>query len=354
MDVLALADDLTGALEVGVRFGAIVEVWRGQACRGQQVIDTENRHMPPVEAAALIREIAAGSRARLIYKKTDSTLRGNIGSELGELLAVQPQSPLIYAPAYPKMGRVVRQGRLHVQGSLAHETAFAKDALNPVRDSDIVRVLRSQTHLPIRSISVDKLQDLKPGTIYVCDGESDAEIAEAARVVIAKGFRLTAGPAAFAEALAERMDVARGAVAPLPRIQSCLVINGSRHELSLRQVCHAVEHGWRLAGEDAIPESEWVILDGAGQGTASQVAANVGTLVRNILTRVRLEALAIFGGDTAYGVLQAIGSPPLEPLREIVPGVPLSRVEGRDLYLITKAGGFGSLDVLSAIRNALL
>jgi uncharacterized protein YgbK (DUF1537 family) len=97
-----------------------------------------------------------------------------------------------------------------------------------------------------------------------------------------------------------------------------------------------------------------VILDERSEGAALQVAENAGKLVRDILTRVRLEALAVFGGDTAYGILQAIGNPPLRPLGEIVPGVPLSTIEGRDLYLITKAGGFGPVDVLSTIRNALL
>src|SRR5262245_65121828 len=99
MEVLALSDDLTGALEVGVRFGAVVELWRGQARRPRHVLDTETRHLPADKAATLIAEIAAGSSARLIYKKTDSTLRGNIGAELGALLAVYPQFPLIYAPA---------------------------------------------------------------------------------------------------------------------------------------------------------------------------------------------------------------------------------------------------------------
>ena len=79
----------------------------------------------------------------------------------------------------------------------------------------------------------------------------------------------------------------------------------------------------------------------------------MGEIVRDALSRVKLDALCIFGGDTAHGILKAIGNPPLRPLGEIVPGVPLSRVTGRDLILITKAGGFGPVDVLPAIRRAL-
>lgn len=61
----------------------------------------------------------------------------------------------------------------------------------------------------------------------------------------------------------------------------------------------------------------------------------------------------IFGGDTAYRILQAFGAPALWPLGEVIPGVPISRVEGLDMYWITKAGGFGPVDALTAIRGAL-
>jgi D-threonate/D-erythronate kinase len=351
MEALALADDLTGALETGAKFAALVTTSREQSClpRRVLVIDTESRHLSPSEAAERITMASAANHARLIYKKTDSALRGNIGAELGALLAVHADSPLIYVPAYPAMGRTVKRGHLHVHGSPAHQSAFANDALNPVSDSDIARVLRKQTQAPIFSIAVEDLKELEPGAIYICDGESDAEIAEAARVLTnGAGRMLAAGPAAFAEAIAQRIGLPKGRIQPWPKIESCLVINGSRHELSLRQVCHAKELGWRVADANSIPDPQWVILDAAGD------AQTIGAMVRGILTHRQFEALTIFGGDTAYGILSAIGEPALYPLGEIVPGVPLSKAADRDLYLITKAGGFGPVDVLPKIRNALL
>ena len=117
--VLALADDLTGALETGARFAAagvpaVVSVELSTASDAPVlVIDTETRHLAPADAAARIHELACQARARgvrFIYKKTDSTLRGNIGAELGALCRADPDSPLVYAPAYPAMGRTVRPG----------------------------------------------------------------------------------------------------------------------------------------------------------------------------------------------------------------------------------------------------
>jgi uncharacterized protein YgbK (DUF1537 family) len=357
VEVLGLADDLTGALEVGAKFAACgihttVTAWGGhnEEAGHVRVIDTETRHLPHPEAAQRITTATADSAARLIYKKTDSTLRGNIGAELGALLSAFPESPLIYAPAYPAMGRFVKGGHLYIHGAMAHETVFAKDMLNPVSDSDIARVLRSQTQAPVFSIRVAGVRNLDPGAIYLCDGESDSDIEVIARLLTSSATRwLAAGPAAFAEAIARRLDLPRTSMLPWPPARSCLVINGSRHELSARQVCHAKKLGWPQTELRASASGlrEWIILDASGD------AETMGVIVRDVLSRMNLDALCIFGGDTAYGILKAIGNPPLRPLGEIVPGVPLSRVTGRDLILITKAGGFGPLDVLPAIRRAL-
>ena len=176
MEILVLADDLTGALETGAKFaaagvGAVVLLPGGETADAPAVvIDTETRHAPPEEAARIVESharaaLAAG--ARLVYKKTDSTLRGNIGAELGAL-ARAAGTELVYAPAYPRMGRTVRAGRLYVDGVPVSETAFARDPLDPVRESAVARVLAAQTDAAIR----------------VWDGESEAEIEAAARAAI--------------------------------------------------------------------------------------------------------------------------------------------------------------------------
>jgi uncharacterized protein YgbK (DUF1537 family) len=69
----------------------------------------------------------------------------------------------------------------------------------------------------------------------------------------------------------------------------------------------------------------------------------------------RFDALIVFGGDTAFAILRALQCPMLRPLGEIVPGVPLSlvRYRGRDLIIMTKAGGFGPVDILATMRSLL-
>jgi uncharacterized protein YgbK (DUF1537 family) len=340
--ILVLADDLTGALETGAKFAgngvaALVTTELSLTPAGMDptiqvlVIDMESRHLPPAEAALRVNALARAGRergVRFIYKKTDSTLRGNIASELGALLEGCPGWRLVYGPAYPQMGRTVRQGCLYVNGVPVSETEFARDPLSPVRQSSIPHLLAGLAE-----------------AVEVLDGETDADVKAAARNLLESGDHfLAAGPAALAERLAELGPWPRRRPAPWPVIKNCLVINGSLHELSARQVQHAEVQGWPLVEPGAAAGLGWAILK-------VPVAARTGETVRDILKQVTLDALVVFGGDTAYGVLTALGGPPVYPLGEIVPGVPMSRA--RDLYLITKAGGFGSVDILAALRDRL-
>jgi uncharacterized protein YgbK (DUF1537 family) len=121
------------------------------------------------------------------------------------------------------------------------------------------------------------------------------------------------------------------------------VVNGSLHPASAAQVALAraagcFHGGWRLFEEDP---------GGAGLDRA----ARMGELVRRQIETSPVDALTVFGGDTAVGIHRALGGPPFEAWAEIVPGVPLSRCGG--LFWITKAGGFGAADILCQIQNMM-
>jgi uncharacterized protein YgbK (DUF1537 family) len=319
-----LADDLTGALEVGALFAAS-GICAAVTTRLEwvedtpiSVVDTETRHLTPEAARDVVVRLAGLARERgfaLIYKKTDSTLRGNIGAELAGLASAFPRSTVTYVPAYPGMGRTIRGGHLLVDGVPVHLTDFARDPLNPVRDS----------HVP-GLIGLD--------CIRVVDAETDDDVSHAAEALLRGGPPwLAAGPAALAEAIARRVDVPRNSSRPFPLVRRCLVINGSLHPRSAQQAA-AME-----------PDDEWEVVKNGGPGVERQVLERVG----------RFDAIAVFGGDTAFTVLRALGCSTLLPLGEVVPGVPVSVVPlaRRELTFITKAGGFGPADILASIRNRL-
>ncbi|MBN9657668.1 MAG: hypothetical protein J0H49_05785 [Acidobacteria bacterium] len=309
--LLALADDLTGALEAGARFRDSVVLLKPRPDRPESVIvmDTESRHLAPDVAAFRLLGAMENVVSDIVYKKTDSTLRGNIGAEFKALLGAYPESTICYVPAYPELGRTVRGGVLLVDGVPVHQTSFARDPLNPVTESHISRVLAAQGC------------DLERVRIF--DGETPEDVQAAAAEALS-GPRpvVMAGPAALAGALAQALSIVRAAPTKWPEVSDCVVINGSAHPASAAQVQMALAKG--------IP---WAF---------DRVAGAHDTFI-------------IFGGDTARGVLHRLDDPLLFPLGEVLPGVPVSLFEheGRKRVLVSKAGGYGAPDLLLRLYERL-
>ncbi len=101
--ILVLADDLTGALETAAKFAEhgfpvkLITSPLESYPSGVVVAATESRHLSPELAAAQVAKFTAGSPA-LVYKKTDSALRGNIAAELGALHRAYPAAAISYIP----------------------------------------------------------------------------------------------------------------------------------------------------------------------------------------------------------------------------------------------------------------
>jgi uncharacterized protein YgbK (DUF1537 family) len=345
---------MTGALEVGAKFSAaglrtVASAKPAANCpAGVLVYDTETRHRSAQEAGREVRRFVLQTgceRPRLIYKKTDSTLRGNIAAEVKAVAGLYPMWRIGYAPAYPALGRTVRQGLLYVDGVAVEDTEFARDALNPVHTSSVAAILGPEV------------------SCAIFDGETEADVGRAAATILADdSMRIAMGPAALAGRIAEQIDMPRQAAPSLPQLRSCLVLNGSLHALSAAQMKHAEAQGcisadsgaaWRIVGRN----------HGTGADPVHAATVNARELVEQ-LAAAGPDAILVSGGDTAFAVFAALGCPALLPVREIVPGVPVTRIEAgqlarvlpgrqRDLFLITKAGGFGNVDVLCRIRKRL-
>lgn len=405
MKLLVLADDFTGALDTGVQFaqtGAATWVALGPEPDYSAIppetqvlaADTESRHLPPAEAARKVRRIAlAAVREGIahIYKKTDSTLRGNIGAELKAVMDAAGGGPAMFVPAYPAAGRTTAGGRQYVRDEPLEQTSFASDPLNPVMTGDISEILRSQADVRVISVRPDNPPQAYSGrdTVYVFDGGTDEDLARTGKLLKDAGcLRITAGCAGFAAHLAGLMDFQRG-VPPKPMPpKNILLVCGSVNERSLRQLEHAEALGYAILtpeagqladaaywntedGRKAIRQAAEK-LNGGGRllvrstppgslrlspsgGANTAIAQGLGRLASGILEQAAPCTLAAFGGDTAMGVMAALGCAGLMPLEEIEPGVALSVMHcslGR-VCLVSKAGGFGSEKVLDTIDEYL-
>ncbi len=78
------------------------------------------------------------------------------------------------------------------------------------------------------------------------------------------------------------------------------------------------------------------------EGEGADRARRTGDAVLAILENCPVEALCIFGGDTAFGVGQSLGQPAWMPMGEVMSAVPMSELAWnlQQLRVITKAGAF--------------
>ncbi|HEX2100543.1 MAG TPA: four-carbon acid sugar kinase family protein [Candidatus Synoicihabitans sp.] len=204
---VAIADDLTGACEIaGVawRRGLSATVTLDPATIPEfgewLVIDSETRLLRPLDAARTLTTIGnrlADRPVAFLYKKTDSVLRGPVAAELEALVAAHGFDRVLLVPGNPGLGRLVREGRLTIDGVPLHQTPFAHDPHHPARSDHVIDLLGPTTNLAVRCAAPsDPLED---GTLTVGNAASPADLDGWARRLSLD--TLAAGGAAWFDAI---------------------------------------------------------------------------------------------------------------------------------------------------------
>lgn len=352
--ILTLADDLTGAHEAG----GFCAQW-GLDCRVRVacapvdgtgspalVVNTEARHATDRDARQRVAAWAGFGRQRgfeVVFIKTDSTLRGPIRAYLEGARAAFPGLPAFYLPAYPRLGRTMRCGRLYVHGEPIEESASGRDPLNRVRTGRVVDLLAP---LPVCEIAPGAVAGVTDPTLYVIGAETEEEHAQAITALGAAGrLRLVAGPAGILPHLLATLGFVSGTPQGLLAPRG-LLICGSVHPVTRRQIASLV-----------LPEG-WEVVASPGTWDAAAAIPHHDQLAARAKSRAArgdLDALVVTGGDTAAAVLRALGVQVLRPLAELMPGVPCSEIEfaSRRILYISKSGGFGDPDLFERLLTRL-
>ena len=128
------------------------------------VITTNSRAEAPNIAGERAKQAVRSLAGRAVYKKIDSTLRGNIGVELEAAIAEITCEKAVVAPAFPAVGRTTMAGVLLVNGVPVAETQFANDPILPVKESHIPSLLEQSTRYRVGCIAVEDIE-AGPGSL---------------------------------------------------------------------------------------------------------------------------------------------------------------------------------------------
>jgi uncharacterized protein YgbK (DUF1537 family) len=369
-------------------------------------IDCDTRCQSPANAAAEVTRLVqkySRSPDHLLFKKLDSTLRGNVAAELAATLEARRQISsdrrivAVLAPAFPANGRTTANGRQLVHGRPLEETEIWQREAAPAR-SHIPETLQEaglrSALIPLHAIRSDKgelqstmtrLAEAPNVDVLVCDAETEDDLrAIAAASMVLSPSTVWAGSAGLAYhlPLAAGFAGTHASISDQPlAIGPTLFVVGSLSSVSREQakllaaspgvVDICISANILMEGEHS---PEWLrhqrtlhhALD-AGSDTVVwlhpelRVENEKGPLLTAALGRLaaqcpgRIGALVATGGESARAVLDAWGIARLHILGQLEPGLPLSVTEGwtRQLPVLTKAGGFGTPQTLLHCRQFL-
>ncbi|SFG12996.1 four-carbon acid sugar kinase family protein [Oribacterium sp. WCC10] len=393
--LLILADDLTGALDSGVQLTCkgehVVILTERDAAFPEDnsvdviVIDTETRHVSKEDASEIVKNLvkkAFDHGINRIYKKTDSGLRGNVGAELAAVLEASKSDHLNFIPAYPAVDRKTINGIQYVNGKPLAESIFAKDPINPITVSRIEDLIHLGSDVQV--VSGDS--EVKRG-IVVYDAETNEDMKKIAEKLDADSdLDITGGCAGFLEVfpvqVTSRKDVDFKGLG-----KKLLVLSGSVNEITRAQLSFSEKQGafrlhvplneilqniWSDDDKESFSEklksaqeNSLIIIDTLGEfdrkyvntpdEAAHIIASHMGRLASNIIRKFPERTIMMIGGDTLQGFIRNQGISVLRPIEEIDPGIVIAAYDydGKENYLITKSGAFGSPDQLERIVSWL-
>jgi uncharacterized protein YgbK (DUF1537 family) len=332
LQCLVIADDLTGACDAAAQFvssGRRVRVSLSlEKARGSVdvlAVSTESRDAPVGSFGKSLKRLPP-LRPRIIFKKIDSTLRGNVGSEVAAVMAAFHCKTAVVTPAFPAMGRVVERGYLRTADP-AFEPCELAACFHGIDCPEMV------------------LRDA------VCDADLDAIVAE----FIHQERVLWAGSAGLAAALARSLGHT-AAIAETHLRSPALFCLGSNHAVTLEQEERLVRHraAVTMAAEAATPESlHAALVEGRPMVLRIRRDRTSAEQIAELLDEFAAP-FVLSGGDTAALVCDALGVRVIELRQEIAPGIPCGILGGgpfAGLPVVTKSGGFGSPDALIEVAD---
>ncbi|WP_163539936.1 four-carbon acid sugar kinase family protein [Gracilibacillus sp. YIM 98692] len=165
-----VADDLTGATTVGVllaKAGVRTAAFFNEkdlAYSSDQdavVLSTDSRALPKKDAADRVKQAVQNLKNKGITnysKRIDTTLRGNIGTEVDSMLQELGSDTIaVMVPSMPQSNRILVGGYSIIDGVPLSLTPVANDVRTPVEETHCPTLMRKQTNRKIGVISLNVL-----------------------------------------------------------------------------------------------------------------------------------------------------------------------------------------------------
>jgi uncharacterized protein YgbK (DUF1537 family) len=329
----------------------------------------------------------------------DSTDAGNIGPVMDALRADSGDAMVLVTPAFPKTGRTVYQGNLFVGAVPLNESPLKDHPLNPMHDSNLVRVLARQSRTQIGLVDLAaiargpdavraRLADLAGKGIgaVIADAVFERDLETVGKVALDHGVSVGAsglglGLARALVASGQVKSHTTNAIADDPVGGPAACLAGSCSQATLQQIARAeqampvlhldpdrviagkdearralawalerLEQGPILIASSSAPEEVAALQARHGRDAAGYAIEQAMADIAEGLVSSGVRRLVIAGGETSGAVVDRLQIPGFLVGAEIAAGVPVLRSVGAnsgDMLLALKSGNFGGPEFFS-------
>ncbi|AWK52836.1 Hrp-dependent type III effector protein [Clostridium beijerinckii] len=231
LKTVIIADDLTGANDTGAilaqdgfTVGTILKTEDMNQFSAFDVlcISTNSRGISKEEAYDRVKKSALlfeGKKDLLFSKRIDSTLRGNVGSEIDSIIETLGDDTIaVVVASFPGSGRTCIGNYLLVNNVPLERTEVAKDPTSPVTSSKVTEIVKRQSKYSVGYVALEEvlkgadvikesvLKSAKDNRIVVVDARTNEDIIEIAKGCIATQLKFVAiDPGSFTAAVAKEL-----------------------------------------------------------------------------------------------------------------------------------------------------
>ncbi len=251
----------------------------------------------------------------------DSTDKGNIGPVMDALREDCGETIVLVTPAFPETGRTVYQGNLFVGTVPLNESPLKDHPLNPMHDSNLVRVSSTAAAM--------------------------APVGGLAAVLAGSCSQATLGQIAAAEK-----------IMPVLHLDSEQVVQGKDEaRRALAWARERLQSGPLLIASSATPERVAALQARHGRDATGHAIEETMADIAEALVQAGVRRLIVAGGETSGAVVDRLQIPGFLVGEEIAAGVPVLRAVGArqgGMLLALKSGNFGGpaffADALALMR----
>lgn len=405
---IVIADDLTGSnatcslfKKIGLRAASILKL-QGDINYDVDVISysTASRGLDKEEAYNKVSEaikILKNKNVLVYNKRIDSTLRGNIGTEINAMLDnLEDDRIAVVVPAYPDSGRIVVNKTMLVNGVLLENSDAGKDPKTPIKTSCVESLVQkdikySSTYFtlsdiaqPIEEIAKKIQKAIKNSRVLIFDAVNNEDIIKISKAIIHSDINIvTVDPGPFTlyyskelqkkNHLEKKILMVIGSVTATTKKQIEYILQEEdiflvkmkvedffEKETCLKEIERVISFIKKgIASYDLFLVTTSPIGD-EKKADLQKLAENLNTtveeiskIIANILTETvakilketqKFEGIYSSGGDITIALLEKLKAIGVEIREEVIPLAAYGRIIGGDfpnLKLVSKGGMVG-------------